>query len=224
MDGVGDDQTDLVDGGPEADLAFRPGRRRDYRRRGGAMEGLGRSVSGEVVPARMRPAAKKEPGRPARSPSGRKEVIMNDGNPKSATAVHRAANRLLTHGPETLEGAALAGALDDAERLAEWIDALREHAKARLTAGEAVPGWHLRMNASTREVTDATAAYVRAGIAHEAFLGACKVQVAKLEKAVAATLRGAATAATAPLELARRLGDALTEKARAPSLAREARA
>lgn len=81
-------------------------------------------------------------------------------------------------------GAELAKLLDMAVVLEPQINRLREHARAEIQAGNAIPGWAVSADFPTRNLPDVEAAWAAAeaaGVTPAEFTRACKVTVGNLE-------------------------------------------
>jgi hypothetical protein len=83
-------------------------------------------------------------------------------------------------------GEALGAMLDCIPAVEAACSALREHARAELMAGHAVPGYRLKPGFRVRRIDDVAAAWeaLQDTLTPEAFMGACKVAIGKLEDAV----------------------------------------
>lgn len=123
--------------------------------------------------------------------------------------------------PTTLTAEKLSELLLVAEYVEDYIMALRQEAKSRLTQGVPVKGWYMKDGAKKRAIEDPTAAFqiLADKMSPEDFAGACSVSVPSLEKAYAKAtgLKGKAAKEAFEAELA----PVITTKQNASSLARE---
>jgi hypothetical protein len=117
-----------------------------------------------------------------------------------------------------LDNEKLADYLAKAEYIEDFIVALRQTAKERLSKGEVVPGWTLSPGRTTRNIPDATAAFslLADTLGGEEFASACKVSVPSLEKAYAKAKGLKGKAAKEEFEAA--MASVIETKASAPML------
>jgi hypothetical protein len=115
--------------------------------------------------------------------------------------------------------------LEKCELAERVIDAIRSRAKARLEAGEPIPGWRLKPGSKQKKIIDQVAAWSRVGqqlIGGAEFAKCCTVSIAKLAAAVKANSTiEKLTDKSAREKVESLLGDAVVETQNAPSLARE---
>jgi len=120
-----------------------------------------------------------------------------------------------------LSSEALSDLLDKADVASDLIDAIRAEAKARLIAGQAVPGRALQAGRTTRSIPDAEAAFAKLDgkVSAASFASCCKASVSQLEKALAEA--EGIKPKEAKAALAELLGDALKTSTGEPILVRE---
>lgn len=120
-----------------------------------------------------------------------------------------------------MDGDRLAVLLDKKPLVQKILDAIEAEAKRRLMEDStSVHGWRLKVGAERRTITNAQAAFQRAGIPAEKFADCCTVKIAQLESAFAEA-RGIKKK-DAKAALAEALGDVIEVKQSAPTLEREA--
>ena len=99
-------------------------------------------------------------------------------------------------------------------------DSIRDEIKSRLTAGNPVPGYSLGKGKTTKQVTDASAAFsLLPEIAQDAFLRACKISLPELAKQGKEALGGGKEAAARRV-IDDRLAPVIVEKVGEPVLIR----
>lgn len=119
-----------------------------------------------------------------------------------------------------LTGQELAAILPKAEVAQMYIDAVKAHAKQLLLSGGEIPGYELKQGASRREITDPAQAFVAVSdtVTAAEFAGCCTVKIGELEEVY--TKATGLKKKDAKAALAEVLGEVLTTKQSAPSLAR----
>lgn len=120
-----------------------------------------------------------------------------------------------------LSNEALGDLLESADVAIDLIDALKVEAKARLIAGQVIPGRVLQPGRATRSISDANEAFAKlsGALPPEAFASAAKLSIPQLESALAEALSVKPKEAKAKLnEL---LGETIQTKTSEPILARQ---